>query len=140
MLIRRLEDCPEFMAGDQCQLREFLHPNRQDVDVRYSLAIARVAPGGRTLSHVLTTTEVYYILQGTGCMHVDGEACDVSAHQVVYIPANARQHIVNTGEIELQFLCICDPPWQPGTLNIRYDRVITRIEGNRIFVDAPLAT
>lgn len=31
-----------------------------------------------------------------------------------------------------------DPPWEPGTMNIRYDRVITRIEGDRIFVDAPL--
>ncbi len=29
--------------------------------------------------------------------------------------------------------------WAPGALNIRYDRVITRIEGNRIFLDAPLA-
>lgn len=29
--------------------------------------------------------------------------------------------------------------WQPGTLNVRFDRVITRIEGNRIFLDAPLA-
>lgn len=32
-----------------------------------------------------------------------------------------------------------DPPWVPGTMNIRFDRVITRIEGNRVFVDAPLA-
>jgi hypothetical protein len=33
-----------------------------------------------------------------------------------------------------------DPPWQEGTMNIRSDRVITRIEGNRVFLDAPLAT
>ncbi len=32
-----------------------------------------------------------------------------------------------------------DPPWEPGTMNIRFDRVITRIEGNRVFLDAPLA-
>ena len=32
-----------------------------------------------------------------------------------------------------------DPPWVPGTMNVRYDRVITRIESDRIFVDAPLA-
>lgn len=32
-----------------------------------------------------------------------------------------------------------DPPWEPGTMNIRYDRVITRIEGDRVFLDAPLA-
>ncbi len=32
-----------------------------------------------------------------------------------------------------------DPSWNPGTMNLRYDRTITRIEGNRIFLDAPLA-
>lgn len=32
-----------------------------------------------------------------------------------------------------------DPAWEPGTMNIRFDRVITRIEGNRVFLDAPLA-
>lgn len=28
--------------------------------------------------------------------------------------------------------------WSPGSFNIRYDRVITRIEGDRVFIDAPL--
>ncbi|MEO0531522.1 MAG: hypothetical protein AAF266_13250, partial [Planctomycetota bacterium] len=28
--------------------------------------------------------------------------------------------------------------WSPGSFNLRYDRVITRIEGDRVFVDAPL--
>jgi hypothetical protein len=32
-----------------------------------------------------------------------------------------------------------DPAWVPGTMNIRYDRVITRIEGDRVFIDSPLA-
>lgn len=32
-----------------------------------------------------------------------------------------------------------DPAWVPGSMNVRYDRVITRIEGERVFVDAPLA-
>jgi hypothetical protein len=32
-----------------------------------------------------------------------------------------------------------DPPWEPGSMNLRYDRVITRIEGDRLFIDAPLA-
>jgi hypothetical protein len=31
-----------------------------------------------------------------------------------------------------------DPAWQAGTMNIRMDRVITRIEGDRIFIDSPL--
>ncbi len=32
-----------------------------------------------------------------------------------------------------------DPAWAAGTMNIRYDRVITRIEGDRVFIDSPLA-
>ncbi len=28
--------------------------------------------------------------------------------------------------------------WEPGSIDIRFDRVITRIEGDRLFVDAPL--
>ena len=32
-----------------------------------------------------------------------------------------------------------DPPWEAGTMNVRFDRQISRIEGNRIFLDAPLA-
>ena len=32
------------------------------------------------------------------------------------------------------------PAWQPGDFNIRHDRIITRIEGDRVFLDAPLAT
>lgn len=33
-----------------------------------------------------------------------------------------------------------DPAWQPSDFNIQHDRTITRIEGNRVFLDAPLAT
>jgi hypothetical protein len=32
-----------------------------------------------------------------------------------------------------------DEGWEPNTVNIRFDRTITRIEGNRVFLDAPLA-
>jgi hypothetical protein len=31
-----------------------------------------------------------------------------------------------------------DPPWQAGSLDLLFDRTVTRIEGNRVFIDAPL--
>ena len=31
-----------------------------------------------------------------------------------------------------------DPAWTAGSLNIRHDRAITRIEGDRVFIDSPL--
>ena len=113
MLIRTFDDCREFVSGDNCLLREYLHPDKHAADIRYSLAIATVKPGGASTAHVLHASEVYYIINGRGVMHVDDEAKEVGPLDAVYIPAEATQWIENTGEDNLAFLCIVDPPWEP---------------------------
>jgi len=113
MFVRSLNDCEEFVAGDGSLLRELLHPDKAALDVRYSLAHARVRPGERTIAHRLATAEVYYILQGTGTMVIDHESHAVGAGCTVYIPPQATQYIENTGHDDLRFLCIVDPAWQP---------------------------
>jgi mannose-6-phosphate isomerase-like protein (cupin superfamily) len=112
MLVRRLEDCDQFVAGDGSILRELLHPGKADLAIRYSLAHARISPGHRTKAHQLTTAEVYYILSGRGRMHIDAEAADVDAGCAIYIPPGSVQYITNTGRDDLVFLCIVDPAWR----------------------------
>ena len=73
MLVRTLEECKTFSAGDKSLLKEILHPGRQDLDIRYSLAWATVKPGQKTLAHTLTCAEVYYIISGQGRMHIGSE-------------------------------------------------------------------
>jgi mannose-6-phosphate isomerase-like protein (cupin superfamily) len=112
MLVLHLNDCTEFVAGDNTILREILHPNKQSVQLRYSLAHAVVKPGEVSLPHRLATSEVYYILEGKGMMHIDGEQAEVGPGQAVYIPSHSVQFIRNTGEADLKFLCIVDPAWR----------------------------
>ena len=112
MLKIDLNDCAEFVAGDNTILREVLHPGKQDIALRYSLAHAVVRPGEVSLAHRLTSSEVYYILEGEGIMHIDGEQAEVGPGQMVYIPPHAVQSIRNTGEADLKFLCIVDPAWR----------------------------
>ena len=112
MLVTSLLNCPEFTAGDDTILRELLHPDKQPVDLRYSLAHARLAPGAVSTPHSLRTSEVYYILTGAGRMHIDDEASDVAPGDMVYIPPGTRQYIEATGAEELKFLCIVDPAWR----------------------------
>lgn len=107
-----LESCPEFTAGDGCRLREILHPDKADLALRYSLAHATVAPGQTSALHRLTTSEVYYILEGQGRMSIDGVRSDVGRGDTVYIPPNAKQSISNTGTDALIFICIVDPAWR----------------------------
>ena len=112
MFIRRLRDCEEFAAADDSTLRELLHPDKADLILRYSLAHAVVRPGQTTRLHALTTSEVYYIIEGEGVMHIDDETSAVGPGDAVYIPPHARQRIHNAGSRDLVFICIVDPAWR----------------------------
>jgi mannose-6-phosphate isomerase-like protein (cupin superfamily) len=112
MFIRELGDCNEFIAGDNCALRELLHPDKEDLALRYSLAHAVVKPGDTTWPHRLKTSEVYHIIAGEGLMHINGESAPVRPGSTVYIPPLARQSITNVGKTLLAFICIVDPAWR----------------------------
>ena len=44
-------------------------------------------------------------------MHINDEVEEVGAYDTIYIP-NAVQYIENTGDEELEFICIVDPAWR----------------------------
>ena len=113
MLIRRFDECDEITANDGCRLRELLHPDRDGSGLPYSLAVARVKPGDRTLPHQLVAeTEVYYILAGRGTMHIDGEEAEVRSGDAVVIPAGAVQWVECSGGDPLEFVALVSPPWR----------------------------
>ncbi len=112
MLIRRHRECEEFVAGDDSILRELLHPDKQAVELRYSLAHAIVPAGQVTTPHRLRTSEVYYIISGTAEMHIDGETSTIGPGDAVYIPPGATQFVRNSSNEALKFVCIVDPAWR----------------------------
>lgn len=115
MLVRDIAACPHRRVLDNSILCELLHPGRKgDAGAPgCSIAHAIVPAGESTLPHRLKkATELYYILSGTGRMHIGGEEEDVRPGQAVLIPPKAVQHIRNTGAGDLEFLCIVIPAWQ----------------------------
>ena len=113
MFIIDAKDCKEIIAGDNSILKEIFSPLKDDIDVRYSLALARVEPGEITRKHkLISSSEVYVILHGKGLMHIDDEMAEVREGHIIYIPPGAIQRIKNTGNEDLVFLCIVEPPWR----------------------------
>jgi len=110
--IKRLRECGEFVSGDGCRLRELLNANTENSAFRYSLAYAVVSAGQKTAPHRIRTSEVYYILEGQGLMHIEAETAEVKAGDAVDIPPRSLQYIENTGLDDLIFLCIVDPAWR----------------------------
>ena len=113
MFIKDLAKCQYFKASDNTSLCELLHPGRDGPDLPYSIAHARLDPGESSLPHRLrTSSEVYFILEGEGEMHIDSEQAEVGAGQAILIPPGCWQHISNTGRVDLEFLCIVHPMWR----------------------------
>ncbi len=112
MLVRRLAESHELVAGDGSRLRELLHPARDPAAIHYSLAVARLAPGDRSRPHRLKATEVYYFLCGRGTMYVGDDRAQVSAGDAVYVPPGAVQWLENAGVDPIVFACIVDPAWR----------------------------
>jgi mannose-6-phosphate isomerase-like protein (cupin superfamily) len=115
MLIRDVADYTHERVIDRSLLIELLHPDKVAgaEGLGCSVAHAEVPVGEATLPHVLhESTELYYILEGIGEMHIDREQAPVHAGQIVHIPPGTRQFIRNTGRESLVFLCIVAPKWQ----------------------------
>jgi len=117
MLLRRLQDRESINALDDTAVREILNPKHesQTLVINYSLAHASVKPNEKSLPHKFhEASEVYYILKGSGLMHIDDEVSEVQPGDTIYIPPKAVQWIENTGTADLEFLCIVDPAWEPN--------------------------
>lgn len=99
---------------DKTLLGELFHPANIPVVIsaRYSVAHARLAAGTASLPHTLKrSSEAYYILSGTGRMHIGSGVEVVQPGQFIYIPPGEVQYIENIGTEELVFLAIVDPMW-----------------------------
>ncbi len=112
MFIRDLSKIGQFTAGDNSPLKELFNPNKDELKLNYSLALAIVKPGQSTKKHALKSSEVYFILKGGGLMSIDQEQAQVKEGQAIYIPPNAEQYIKNTGQEDLEFICIVEPAWK----------------------------
>lgn len=116
VLVRNLKDCKEITALDGTTLRELLNPlhDGPDLKIRYSIAHAIIRIGKTSLPHRLkNASEVYYILEGKGIMHVNKKTMEVGPGSLIYIPPMATQYLENIGNTDIVFLCLVDPFWRP---------------------------
>lgn len=111
MIHKSNESIPSFIAGDKTLLKEVLHPKNDNIPLAYSLAQASINVGESSLPHQLKGSEVYYFLEGNGEIVVNKDKKSVKKGDVVFVPSNAEQYVVNSGNRNLVFLCIVSPPW-----------------------------
>ena len=99
----------EFFIEERCFIIDSSNPS----DKIMSIAIARVEPGVTTAFHYLDgIDERYLLISGKGIMEVgDLKPREIRSGDIVYIPADTKQRITNTGPDDLLFYCVCTPPF-----------------------------
>jgi mannose-6-phosphate isomerase-like protein (cupin superfamily) len=104
MRVSSLDGVEPFTTKDGSTIRELHHTEAQ------SLAEASLAPGQATERHYHgRSEEIYFVLEGTGEMELDGELRRVGPGEAVLIPPAAWHRI--QAEEPLRFLCCCAPPY-----------------------------
>ena len=111
MIVRALNEADPFTTADGSTIRELLGLPTAPVR-NQSLAEATLEPGQATQRHYhAETEEIYYLVEGSGEMEVDGDSRPVSSGDAILIPPGARHQITAAGE-RLRFLCCCAPPYR----------------------------
>jgi mannose-6-phosphate isomerase-like protein (cupin superfamily) len=106
MEVATLDHVESFTTKDGSAIRELHHSPAQ------SLAEATLAPGQATiLHHHRVSEEIYFVLDGTGLMELDGERRHVAAGDAILIPPGGRHTLANDGAAPLRILCCCSPPY-----------------------------
>jgi quercetin dioxygenase-like cupin family protein len=54
--------------------------------------------------------QIYHVLEGEGCMEIDGKKTIVRKHDVIFIPPGIAHSIVNNGLGALTFIVVTSPP------------------------------
>ena len=111
MTVKKIQDINSIEGAEGTNIRQIFHPHNTLNGIRYSISHSTVSAGKQSLPHKMKTSEVYYILEGKGILHLDKDSYEVSKDQAVYIPPHSKQYIENTGTSDLKFLCIVDPAW-----------------------------
>ena len=112
MIVKKIEEIDAITGQEGTQIRQIFSPNETDDLIRYSIAHCTINPGKSSRPHTMKTSEMYYIMQGNGIMHVGEQQKQVKQNDVIFIPPMSKQFLENNGDTQLVVLCIVDPAWK----------------------------
>jgi mannose-6-phosphate isomerase-like protein (cupin superfamily) len=109
MIVENLSSQKPFTTKDGSQIRSILDRSNSPVE-NQSLAEASLPVGCATQRHYhKASEELYFLLEGTGIMEIDGASREVGPGDAILIPPGAWHQL--TASASLRFLCCCAPPY-----------------------------
>ena len=112
MLLRKNSEIRSIQGDEGTKIKQYFNPHNTLNGINYSIAQFTLKSGKKSKLHKMSSSEIYYILEGRGDLKVNNDTFQLEKDDSVYIPPNPKQIIENTGSINLRFLCIVEPAWK----------------------------
>lgn len=112
MIVRSLDQAEPFTTADGSTIRELLGLPTAPVS-NQSLAEATLEPGQATQRHYhAEAEEIYFLVEGSGEIEVDGERSGVTVGDAILIPPGAWHQLRADESGRLRLLCCCAPAYR----------------------------
>ncbi len=112
MSVRKNFEIGFIQGSEGSKIKQYFHPHNTLNGISYSIAQFTLEPQKKSKLHKISSSEIYYILEGRGDLQIDGETHHLEKDDSAYVPPNSKQFIKNTGAVDLRFLCIVEPAWK----------------------------
>ena len=112
MSLRKNSEIDSIQGNEGTKIKQYFHPHNTLNGINYSLAQFTLEAGKKSKLHQMRSSEIYYILEGSGNLTIDGQTHHLNKDDSVYVPPNSKQFIENSGSSNLRFLCIVEPAWK----------------------------
>ena len=112
MSIQKNSEINSIEGNEGTKIRQYFHPHNTLDGINYSLAQFTLEPGKKSKLHKIKSSEIYYVLEGSGNLTIEEETHVLQKDDSAYVPPNSKQFIENSGDNDLKFLCIVEPAWK----------------------------
>ena len=112
MSIRKNSEINSIEGNEGTKIKQYFHPHNTLNGINYSLAQFTLEPGKKSKLHKIKSSEIYYILEGSGNLTIEDEIHILQKDDSAFVPSNSKQFIENSGNSDLKFLCIVEPAWK----------------------------
>ncbi len=112
MSVRKNSEIKSIQGSEGTKIKQYFYPHNTLNGINYSIAQFTLGPGKKSKLHKMSSSEIYYILEGSGDLKIDEDTHHIEKDDSAYVPPNSKQFIENTGSTNLKFLCIVEPAWK----------------------------
>ncbi|MBN1428979.1 MAG: cupin domain-containing protein [Anaerolineae bacterium] len=111
MNVVRRNSAPRYMRDN---IVSYLLISKRTCDSDHlAITLVEMEPGGVQHIHSHEPEQMYYILEGSGVMTVDGEQQPVRSGDCIFFSSFAKHGLENTGSTVLRYLSACSPSFTP---------------------------